>query len=100
MPTFIFKNQLVPSIRENGWQPEHEPIMRQHFQYLKDGVATGTVMLAGPCEDQEFGICIFFADSLAEAQQFMENDPAITNGIMTAEVHPFRISLLGNVPEQ
>jgi hypothetical protein len=28
------------------------------------------------------------------AEEFMKNDPAVKNGVMTAELHPFRISLI------
>jgi uncharacterized protein YciI len=44
--------------------------------------------------DKAFGIVVFQASSEEEAQEYMKNDPAVKKGIMTAELHPFRISLL------
>jgi len=34
------------------------------------------------------------AESETEARYLMENDPAVKNGIMTAELHPYRIALM------
>jgi len=36
---------------------------------------------------------IYNADSDADARAWMEADPAVSGGLMTAELHPFRISL-------
>ena len=42
----------------------------------------------------EFGIVIFRAKSEKKADEFMKNDPAVTKGVMTAEMHPFLIALI------
>jgi uncharacterized protein YciI len=96
MQAYIYKNQIIDEIRENGWKPEHEPIMSEHFQYLKQWMEDGKLLLAGPCEDEAFGIVIFYGESDDDAQAFMDNDPAIRDGIMTAEWHRFRVSLFGD----
>lgn len=59
--------------------PEEEEIMGRHFGHLKDLAEKKTAILVGPCLDRAFGICIFEADSKEK--------------IMTAELHPFKISL-------
>ena len=73
---------------------DEQEILADHFDYLKSAAGQGKVLLAGPCTDAAFGITIFTATSTEEANTFMNNDPAVKEGIMTAELHPFRISLL------
>jgi uncharacterized protein YciI len=46
-------------------------------------------------DSSTFGIAIFKANSKAEAQAIMDNDPAVQKGVMRSEVYPFRIALLG-----
>ena len=94
MRTFCYQNQLVdPSADAN---PDEATIttMRAHFAYLKDALAAGQLVLAGPCEDLAFGLVIFQAEDDSAARAFMANDPAICAGLMTAELHPFRVSLI------
>jgi uncharacterized protein YciI len=74
--------------------PEQEAIMEKHFLRLKEGVADGKVVLAGPCTDGAFGIVVFQAESQENAAAYMNGDPAVEGGLMSAELHPFRISLL------
>ncbi|NLL89375.1 MAG: hypothetical protein GX228_10760 [Firmicutes bacterium] len=40
-----------------------------------------------------FGVVIFEADSEEEARFLMETDPAVEEGIMTAELFPYRVAL-------
>lgn len=68
--------------------------MGEHFAYLKELLAKGQLLMAGPCEDAAFGIVIFEADSAEAAEAIMRNDPAVAKGVMIAELHRFRVSLL------
>jgi uncharacterized protein YciI len=72
---------------------EEERIMAEHFQYLKKLHEKGKIVLAGPCLDGAFGIVVFTAKDLCEAQEVMEQDPSVQAGSMKAELHPFRVSL-------
>ncbi len=74
--------------------PEEEAILNEHFEYLKQATATGTVVLAGPCTDDTFGLVVFRAESDEAANAFMFNDPSIKKNVMAAELHPMRISLI------
>ena len=96
MATYIYKIVPVNQAEALNPSPETMEILSAHFQYLQQAQAAGKLFLAGPCEDATFGIVIFYADTPAEAQAFMDNDPAIIYNIMQAEVHPFRISLLAD----
>lgn len=92
--TFVYVVKLARPELHEKMSKEEEAIVDEHFERLKIGVAEGKVILAGPCLDKAFGIVVFQASSEKEAYEYMKNDPAVKKGIMTAELHPFRISLL------
>jgi uncharacterized protein YciI len=76
-------------------------IVSQHFQYLKDLTARGIVMLAGRTVNEDkssFGIVIFEAADEESAHAIMCNDPALKEGVMCAELFPFRVALMA-VPQ-
>ena len=96
MPDFIY---LIHPQREGFFEnptDEENTVMEEHFQYLKAGLQTGQVLLAGPCLDHTFGLVVFQAEDEASANAFMMNDPSIQKNIMMAELHPFRVSLFGD----
>jgi len=75
--------------------PEEDALMDAHFQYLNKAAEEGLVLLAGPCLDETFGLVIFRAENETAAQSFMLNDPSVKANLMMAELHPFRVSLVG-----
>jgi len=40
-----------------------------------------------------FGVVIFEAANLEAARLFMESDPAVAAGVMTAPLHPYSVAL-------
>jgi len=94
MPTYIYKITPVRSGFEGGMSEAEEQAMSLHFDYLKRLLAEGRLFLAGPCVDAAFGIVIFDAESIEQARSLTADDPAVAAGIVTADVHEFRISLL------
>jgi uncharacterized protein YciI len=95
MPEYIY---LIHPFHDGFFeQPtsEENSIMEEHFQYLKQATEAGTVLLAGPCLDNTFGIVIFIAANDEAAHTFMFNDPSVLKNMMMAELHPMRISLRG-----
>ena len=71
-------------------------IMGKHFQYLKDLLEKGKLVLAGPVLDEKkpMGILIFECDSLEEAETLLKNDPSVKSGIQTVKIlEPFKLSL-------
>lgn len=73
--------------------PEEEATLSEHFEYLRRSLEEGRLLLAGPCLDGEFGVVVFRATAEETAVEFMRGDPAVGHGLMTAELHPFRVSL-------
>ncbi len=94
MSAFIYVLKLLRPESVDNMSPEEEEIINEHFEYLKRNLNEGTLILAGPCLDGAFGIVIFRSLSQKEAETFMNNDPAVTKGLMTAELHPFHVSLI------
>lgn len=74
--------------------PAEEAVLGTHFAYLQAALHDGRLLLAGPCTDGAFGVVVFHAASPAAAHEFMRGDPAVREALMTAELHPFRVSLL------
>lgn len=80
-----------------GPTPEEAEIVSQHFAYLRDLTEKGVVIMAGRTlntDESSFGIVIFKADSKAAAQAIVDNDPAVKNRVMQAELYPYRIALM------
>jgi uncharacterized protein YciI len=92
--TFAYVLRLIRRESFGNLSSQEEKIVDEHFEYLKKKLNEGKLILAGPCLDGEFGIAIFRAASKKEAESFVKNDPAIKDGVMTAELHPFRVSLI------
>ena len=63
---------------------------------LQEAIKSGQLILAGRTNepgDKTFGIAIFTAKDEESARKFMQEDPAVVAGIMTAELHPFMLAL-------
>jgi uncharacterized protein YciI len=80
-----------------GPTPDEEARVSEHFQYLKALLEGGQLILAGRTLNTDplsFGIVILRAESDDAARQIMEKDPAVSNGVMHAELYPFRVALI------
>src|SRR6266498_1223670 len=99
---FIYVLRLVPRLySDSNWTKEDEAALSRHFARFKHAIETGELILAGRTSesgDKTFGIAIFEAKDEAAARQFMESDPAVVAGLMTAELHPFAVALQRKTP--
>ena len=71
-------------------------IVARHLERLAQAAWAGKVILAGRTNeslDLTFGLVIFEADSEASAREFMQSDPAVQAGLMTATLHPYAVAL-------
>lgn len=87
---------LIHPLREGFFEDptkEENQAVDAHFEYLRVGVESGWVLLAGPCLDDTFGLVIFQAEDEQAATDFMMKDPSVQTNVMMAELHPFKISL-------
>ncbi|HEX8491052.1 MAG TPA: YciI family protein [Chthoniobacterales bacterium] len=94
---FIYVLRLVPRLHSDAaWTKEDEMVIARHLGRFRHAVEKGELILAGRTKepgDKTFGIAIFEAADEAAARAFMESDPAVVAGLMTAELHPFAIAL-------
>jgi uncharacterized protein YndB with AHSA1/START domain/uncharacterized protein YciI len=81
-----------------GWPddmtPQEETIMGEHFDYLKDLIASKHVVMAGPVLNPSFGLIVLQVDSGDEALKIMENEPSVKKGVHNFEMQPMVMSLL------
>ena len=99
---FIYVLRPVPRLYDDkNWTKEDEMALSRHFTRFKHAIETGELILAGRTSepgDKTFGIAIFEAKDEAAARKFMESDPAVVAGLMTAELHPFAVALERKIP--
>jgi uncharacterized protein YciI len=96
--TYLYKIQPTRlEMLTQGPTPAEEAIIAQHFDYLKNLTDQGVAVLVGrtlTTHERTFGIVIFNAYSEEIARDIMLNDPAVKQGVMQAELYPFRIALM------
>jgi uncharacterized protein YciI len=94
---YVYVLQVAPRFHnEATWTETEQAVVAQHFERLAQAVKSGQVILAGRTNeslDTTFGLVIFEADSEAAAREFMQSDPAVIAGLMTATLHPYSIAL-------
>jgi uncharacterized protein len=94
---FIYLLHLVPRLYDDkAWTAEDKAAVNRHLANFKAAVESGQLILAGrtmESGDKTFGIAIFEAADEVVARKFMESDPAVAAGVMTAELHPFAVVL-------
>ena len=94
---FIYVLRLVPRLHANSaWTKEDNAALERHFTRFQDAAKSGQLILAGRTSepgDKTFGIAIFEAPDEDAARKFMQDDPAVAGGLMTAELHPFAVAL-------
>ena len=100
---FIYVLRLVDRLHDQqSWSREDKAAVDQHFNRLKEAAGQGQVIIAGRTAeslDKTFGIVVFEAKDEQAAAEFMNGDPAVAAGVMTAELHPFSVALVRKTPE-
>jgi uncharacterized protein len=94
---FIYVLHLVPRLYSDAaWTKEDEMALSRHFARFQHAIETRELILAGRTREpgnKTFGIAIFEAKDEDAARKFMESDPAVVAGLMTADLHPFAVAL-------
>jgi uncharacterized protein YciI len=94
---FIYVLHLVPRLHnDKAWTEQDKAAVDRHSVRSREATKSGQIILAGRTRepgDKTFGVVIFEASDEAAAQKFMETDPAVVAGVMTAELHPFAVVL-------
>ena len=85
-----------PAMLVEGPDARETAVVDAHFAYLRRLVAEGVVLMAGRTIDtgeRTFGLVVLQADSEDEARARMRDDPAVAQGVMQAELYPYRVAL-------
>jgi uncharacterized protein YciI len=100
---FIYVLHLVPRLYDDkAWTEDDKAAVQRHFNRFKDAIKTGQLILAGrtlETGEKTFGVAIFEAVDENAARAFMNADPAVIAGVMTAELHPFGVALERKNPQ-
>ncbi|MDX2088658.1 MAG: YciI family protein [Kofleriaceae bacterium] len=93
---FLYRGPNRPADPE-----ESKRLMRAHLDNIGRLAAAGTLMVAGPMQDDTDlrGIYVFDVATIAEAEALTKTDPAIAYGSLRMELHPwYGSAALGEVP--
>ena len=97
MQEFLYKLQLTRGdMLTTGPTAEEQAVVGEHFSYLQDLAAEGSIILVGrtlTTDANTMGLAIFRAESEDAARQIMNADPAVKKGVMTATLYPFKVVL-------
>jgi putative hydrolase of HD superfamily len=97
MPQFLYRIQPARlGMLTDGPTEDETRIVGEHFTYLKGLADAGVVLMAGRtlhADERTFGIVVFTAESEAAAEDVMLRDPAVRQGVMRAELHPYSLAL-------
>lgn len=95
---FIYVLRPIQRLQNpDNWTEMEENIVGRHFAMLQTLLAEGKLVLAGKTsglDEKTFGIVILEVDDDGVAMEIMRNDPAVSEGIMTAELFPYDIALM------
>ena len=94
---FIYVLRVAPGFHEaRNWTDRESAVIARHFERLAKAAESGQVILAGRTNEalaETFGVVIFEADDAEAARRFMETDPTVESGLMSATLHPYAVAL-------
>lgn len=94
---FVYMLRVAPHLHDEAkWSEKDKAATSRHFERLKRATERGKVILAGRTTEQldkTFGLVVFEAENEKDAQAFMDDDPAVIAGVMTATLHPYSVAL-------
>lgn len=97
MNQFLYILRLVPRLHDDSaWTEPDQQAVHRHLEYLQSAARERKVILAGRTLEsgaQTFGLVILEAPDEPQARTFMQEDPGVRGGIMTAELHPYRVAV-------
>ncbi len=82
---------LLKGENRNQSEEEAAKIQEGHMQHINDLAEQGLVVLAGPFGDdsEKRGILLFDVGSVEEAEKLEADDPAVVEGRLKMEFHPW-----------
>ena len=97
MQQFLYRLHLIrAALLTEGPTTSEQATLGRHLAYLEDLKTRGSLILAGrtlTIGPETFGIAIFEAVDETVARTIMNADPAVVEGLMTAELFPYRVAV-------
>lgn len=87
--------QMAILKRGPKWTPnpgkDAPTIQKQHIEYVQSILASNKLMIAGAVKDESdiAAVYIFRTKAAEEAQTWVNDDPAVKNGLLVPELHPW-----------
>lgn len=100
MPEFIYTLRPARAEMPSDPTPEEQAAIGRHWEYVLAATQAGKIIVGGRTTEGPdiWGLIIFVASDLAEAEAFMQADPGVASGVQIGQVQPFRLALLGQHP--
>ncbi|HAM62509.1 MAG TPA: hypothetical protein DCP62_02250 [Erysipelotrichaceae bacterium] len=81
-------------LAKKDWNDADETLVMEHFARLQRFAKQGKVIMAGRTQDDPpVGLVLFYAESLEDANDFIEDDPAVMGDVMRAVVRPYKVAV-------
>ena len=97
VPQYVYVLRVAPALHDQArWTQADNDAVSRHFARLAAATKAGQVIFAGKTTeplDTTFGLVVFEAENETVARQFMESDPAVVAGVMSATLHPYALAL-------
>ncbi len=77
---------------DTAWTTKDQEIIDEHFLRIKNDYQKGAILHVGRTKDpvnNGFGMVVFSADDEETARNYMMQDPAVSNNLMTASLHEY-----------
>ncbi|PYS73679.1 MAG: hypothetical protein DMF69_04200 [Acidobacteria bacterium] len=91
----LIQFQMAILKRGPKWTPnpgkDFPAVQKQHVDYVQSLLASNKAVIAGAIKDESdlVGVYIFRTTSADEARSWIDADPGVIGGLVTAELHPW-----------
>ncbi|MBN2208033.1 MAG: hypothetical protein JW759_01880 [Candidatus Coatesbacteria bacterium] len=66
-------------------------LISRHIAHQRRNFEAGKLVMGGPFIGEHGGMAILEVDSMDEAQQLVQSDPAVSGGFYVVALHPWRV---------
>jgi uncharacterized protein YciI len=89
---FVLQHRRGPAVAEGQAVFDH-PGIAAHYEFLRDRMADGTLVAAGPLADVEgAGMTVLQVTDQAEAERLARSvDASVVNGVLEVTVRPWTV---------
>jgi len=95
MKTYVYKLELIERLwNMNQWTKEDEMMIEKHFLRIKEDFELSKIIHVGKTlieNHQGFGLVIFRCENEEEAIEYINEDPAIKEGIMSGSCLEYKV---------